>query len=74
MEYLISLGHRKIGYAVMEKLIQGENPPTAIYCANDLIAIGMLKYMCANVYMENDKNEKKIVTKTEKMFYLCKDL
>ena len=32
-----------------------------------------LKYMCANVYMENDKNEKKIVTKTEKMFYLCKD-
>lgn len=73
LEYLISLGHRKIGYAVMEKLIQSENPPTAIYCANDLIAIGMLKYMCANVYMENDKNEKKIVTKTEKMFYLCKD-
>jgi hypothetical protein len=32
-----------------------------------------LKYMCANVYMENDKNEKKIVIKTEKMFYLCKD-
>ena len=24
-------------------------------------------------YMENDKNEKKIVIKTEKMFYLCKD-
>ena len=22
---------------------------------------------------ENDKNEKKIVKKTEKMFYLCKD-
>lgn len=32
-----------------------------------------LKYMCANAYMENDKNEKKIVKKTEKMFYLCKD-
>ena len=25
------------------------------------------------LYMENDKNEKKIVIKTEKMFYLCKD-
>lgn len=88
LEYLISLGHRKIGYvgdchnesrykgyqetlfhhniemdiqyvietehteangyAVMEKLIQSENPPTAIYCANDLIAIGMLK--CLNKY------------------------
>lgn len=31
-----------------------------------------LKYMCANVYMENDKNEKKIVTKTEKCFIFVK--
>lgn len=83
VEYLISLGHRKIGYVgdchnesrykgyqetlfkyniemdinnvietghteaqgyqVMERLIQRENPPTAIYCANDMIAVGMLK-------------------------------
>lgn len=33
-----------------------------------------LKYMCANVYMENDKNEKKIVTKTEKCFIFVKIL
>lgn len=83
VEYLISLGHRKIGYvgdchnesrykgyqatlfnhkidmdinyiveaehteaegyAVMEKMIRNPDVPTAIYCANDMIAIGMLK-------------------------------
>ena len=83
VEYLIQLGHRKIGYVgdchnesrykgyqetlfkynidmdinnvieaehteaegyeIMEKLIQREEAPTAIYCANDMIAIGMLK-------------------------------
>ena len=83
VEYLIQLGHRKIGYVgdchnesrykgyqetlfkynismdihnvietehteaegyeVMEKLIQRADAPTAIYCANDMIAIGMLK-------------------------------
>lgn len=88
VEYLISLGHRKIGYVgdchnesrykgyqetlfqynidmdinnvietehteaegfeVMEKLIQRADAPTAIYCANDMIAIGMLK--CLNKY------------------------
>lgn len=88
VEYLISLGHRKIGYVgdchnesrykgyqetlfqynidmdinnvietehteaegfeVMEKLIQRSDAPTAIYCANDMIAIGMLK--CLNKY------------------------
>lgn len=88
VEYLISLGHRKIGYVgdchnesrykgyqetlfkhnidldingiieaehtetegydVMERLIQRADAPTAIYCANDMIAIGMLK--CLNKY------------------------
>lgn len=88
VEYLIGLGHRKIGYvgdchnesrykgyqdtlfqygididisfvieaehteaegyAVMERLIQRGDAPTAIYCANDMIAIGMLK--CLNKY------------------------
>lgn len=31
------------GYQVMEYLIQRENRPTALYCARDIIAIGMLK-------------------------------
>lgn len=88
VEYLIQLGHRKIGYVgdchnesrykgyqetlfrynidmdinhvietehaetdgyeVMEKLVQRSDAPTAIYCANDMIAVGMLK--CLNKY------------------------
>ena len=32
----------------MERLIQRGDAPTAIYCANDMIAIGMLK--CLNKY------------------------
>lgn len=88
VEYLISLGHRKIGYVgdchnearykgyretlfkynlesdidftiettrgeeqgyrIMERLISQENLPTAIYCANDITAVGMLK--CLNKY------------------------
>ena len=83
VEYLISLGHREIGYVgechreprykgfmdtlskhdiepvksyiyesqqsevagfeVMEKIMQGEDIPTALYCANDIIALGILK-------------------------------
>lgn len=31
------------GYEVMEKLLQSDDYPTAIYCTNDIIAIGMLK-------------------------------
>ncbi|MGN0642058.1 MAG: LacI family DNA-binding transcriptional regulator [Huintestinicola sp.] len=31
------------GYSAMEKIIQMQNRPTGIYCANDIIAIGMLK-------------------------------
>lgn len=82
MEYLIGLGHRKIGYVgdchnesrfkgyrdvlfkynldydvdyvintyqgeeqgyeIMERLMHSKNQPTAIYCANDITAIGML--------------------------------
>ena len=33
---------------MMERLIQRGDAPTAIYCANDMIAIGMLK--CLNKY------------------------
>lgn len=83
VEYLISLGHREIGYvgechnearykgymdtmlrhdidpignyiyesnqteadgyAVMQKILESEDIPTGIYCANDIMAIGMLK-------------------------------
>nr|MCR5755259.1 LacI family transcriptional regulator [Acetatifactor sp.] len=83
VEYLISLGHREIGYVgechkdsrykgfmdtllkhdiepiksyiyesrqseaagfeIMENIMQGEDIPTALYCANDIIAIGILK-------------------------------
>ena len=31
------------GYAAMERFMKQENVPTGIYCANDIIAIGMLK-------------------------------
>lgn len=33
------------GFAAMEKLLQSEDCPTGIYCANDITAIGMLKYL-----------------------------
>lgn len=88
VEYLISLGHRNIGYVgechnearyvgflealrkhdielepdyimetrqteaegyeAMDKLLRSEDCPTAIYCANDITAVGMLK--CLNKY------------------------
>lgn len=31
------------GYEIMEKILKSEDIPTAIYCANDITAIGMLK-------------------------------
>lgn len=33
------------GFEAMQWLSQQENPPTGLYCANDIIAIGMLKYL-----------------------------
>lgn len=36
------------GYAVMQKLLQSEDCPTGIYCANDITAVGMLK--CLNKF------------------------
>jgi DNA-binding LacI/PurR family transcriptional regulator len=33
------------GYKAMEYFLGLNNPPTAIYCANDILAIGMLKYL-----------------------------
>ncbi|MGN0483143.1 MAG: LacI family DNA-binding transcriptional regulator [Lachnospiraceae bacterium] len=44
INYIIETEHTEVdGYRVMEWLIQQTDPPTAIYCANDMIAIGMLK-------------------------------
>ena len=37
--------NEKNGYHAMEYFIQQETPPTAFYCANDILAIGMLKYL-----------------------------
>jgi DNA-binding LacI/PurR family transcriptional regulator len=34
------------GFEVMERILQAEIPPTGIYCANDITALGMLK--CLN--------------------------
>ena len=88
VEYLIGLGHQKIGYVgavepmhvirgiyqtlrehdievepeiimktrqtevegfkMMERLLESEERPTAIYCANDISAVGMLKCMTNN--------------------------
>ena len=88
VEYLIGLGHQKIGYVgacgtnaryqgylqtlrehdievepefimktrqtevegfkMMERLLESEERPTAIYCANDISAVGMLKCMANN--------------------------
>lgn len=39
------------GYEIMEKILRAEDIPTAIYCANDITAVGMLKAL--------DKSKKK---------------
>lgn len=36
------------GYAAMERLLSYEDRPTAIYCANDISAVGLLKCMTKN--------------------------
>lgn len=33
------------GYKAMEYFLHQDNPPTGIYCANDILAVGVLKYM-----------------------------
>jgi DNA-binding LacI/PurR family transcriptional regulator len=46
-EYVIETKQTEAeGYEVMEKLLQMQDCPTGIYCANDITAIGMLK--CLN--------------------------
>ncbi len=37
--------NEKNGYQAMAYFFQQETPPTAFYCANDILAIGMLKYL-----------------------------
>lgn len=49
VNYVIETEHTEAeGYDVMEQMMQRSDAPTAIYCANDMIAIGMLK--CLNKY------------------------
>lgn len=36
------------GYATMQKFIKSSERPTGIYCANDITAIGMLKFLGTN--------------------------
>ena len=45
-EYVIETKQTEIeGYQAMERLSRKKDTPTGIYCANDITAIGMLKYM-----------------------------
>lgn len=41
----------KEGFEAMEKLLRSDDCPTGIYCANDITAVGMLKYLgrCRNL-------------------------
>ena len=40
------------GYEAIKQLLKSEDCPTGIYCANDITAVGMLKYLskCRNLY------------------------
>ena len=52
-DYVINTKQSEVeGYEAMEQLMQQEHYPTGIYCANDITAIGMLKYLnkCKNRY------------------------
>jgi len=45
-DYIINTKQSEIeGYEAMERLMKLEHYPTGIYCANDITAIGMLKYL-----------------------------
>lgn len=48
-EYIIETKQTEAeGYKAMERFLQLEDGPTGIYCANDITAIGMLKYLNQN--------------------------
>ena len=48
-DYIVETNQtEKEGFEAMEKFLQSDNPPTGIYCANDITAIGMLK--CLNQF------------------------
>ena len=48
-EYVIETHQtEKEGFQTMQKFLKLKEPPTGIYCANDITAIGMLK--CLNRY------------------------
>ena len=38
------------GYSAMERLMQLKEPPRAVFCANDMSAIGALRYLSQNGY------------------------
>ena len=48
-DYIIHTGQTEAeGYNAMKRFIQSEDRPTGIYCANDITAIGMLKFLGTN--------------------------
>jgi len=52
-EYVVETNQtEKEGYEAMEQLLKSDDCPTGIYCANDITAVGMLKYLgrCRNLY------------------------
>lgn len=45
-EYIIQTGQTEAeGYQAMQNFMETDSRPTGIYCANDITAIGMLKYL-----------------------------
>lgn len=48
-DYIVQTGQTEAeGFAAMQKFMQSEDRPTGIYCANDITAIGMLKFLETN--------------------------
>ena len=44
-EYVVETNQtEKEGYEAMEQFLKSDDCPTGIYCANDITAVGMLKY------------------------------
>lgn len=45
-DYIVQTGQTEAeGYAAIQKFMELDDRPTGIYCANDITAIGMLKYL-----------------------------